>query len=144
MTDNKSKSQFTVTFILAKGYSAHLFEKLIHEIDIIQGQIRHAFPPKAVIASIPYEKIKKLRGSSFVGFLTTDVIGTPPPLLAAEEFRDIISVWNNQMKESRDTIAIPGTDEGLSWDAPGHLPPDPPPQIRKMISDWERDMDKNG
>jgi hypothetical protein len=143
MSEYKKNSQLKEIFILAKGNSNHLFEKLICDIEIIQGQIRHAFPPKVIIASIPTGKIKELLVNSSVEFLTADEIDNPPPIFSADGFLDIISIWNKQIKDTRDTADKTRTDEDLSWDAPGHLPPDPPPKFRKMMRDWEKNMNKS-
>lgn len=143
MSESEIISQLTDTFILAKGNSTHLFEKLTREIECIHGHIRHAFPPKVIFASIPTSKIKDLIGCSVVEFLTTDEINIPPPLLSADEFLDLISIWNVRIKANRETSQKTSTSENLSWDAPGHLPPDPPPQFKKMIHEWEKNLEKS-
>lgn len=134
--------QLVDALIIAKRGNASLFDSLVREIESLEGKIKHAFPPVGIIASVSSENIKELLNSVFVGYLTTDAIEEPPALIPADESRDIISIWNNQVRVSRETEIKAPADEDLSWDAPGYLPPDPPPHIRKMMDEWERGNEK--
>ena len=136
------KNRSIDVFIIAKGEPAPFFESLLNEIETLNGKIRHAFPPKVIFASVPGRNVNKLRMSGNVAFLSTDLIDEPPALLSADETRDIVSIWNKLISVSREPgIKVPA-DNDLSWDAPGYLPPDPPPHIRKMMDKWEEDSDK--
>ncbi len=52
-----------------------------------------------------------------------------------ETVRQAVAVWNARFEppESKNL------GRGLSWDAPGHLPPDPPPDVRDLLARRERD-----
>jgi hypothetical protein len=141
ISENKMKNMPRDTLLLAKGNSYHSFEELSYEIEIMDGMIKHAFPPKIIFASIPSGKIEELQRSSVVEFMTTDLIEQVPSSMSSDEFRDIISLWNKQVRTSRETKQTHPADEDLSWDAPGYLPPDPPPDIRKMMNGWEKKME---
>jgi hypothetical protein len=138
------KEQLIDALIIAKTGNALLFDSFLSEIETLKGKIKHAFPPKVLIASVPSENIEKLRKCDFVGYLTTDIIDELPAPYAADEFPDIKAIWNKQIRISREPEAGVPADEDLSWDAPGHLPPDPPPHIRKMMDKWEKDSEKSG
>jgi len=129
--------QLVDALIIAKRENASLFNSLVREIESLEGKIKHAYPPYVIIASVPSENIKELRNSVFVGYLTTEVIEEQPALLSSDESRDIISIWNKQVRSSREHEKKVPADEDLSWDAPGYLPPDPPLHIRKMMDKWE-------
>jgi len=134
--------QLVDALIIAKGGNARLFNSLVREIESLEGKIKHAYTPKVIIASVPSGNIEELRNSVFVGYLTTEVIEEQLALLPADESRDIISIWNKQVRVSREPENKIPADEDLSWDAPGYLPPDPPPDIRKMMDKWESDYEK--
>jgi hypothetical protein len=134
--------QLIDALIIAKRGNARLFDSLLSEIETLEGKIKHAFPPEVIIASLPSENIEKLRKTDFVGYLTTDIIDELPSPYTADDFPDIKTIWNKQVRISREPEARGPADEDLSWDAPGHLPPDPPPHIRKMMDKWEADSNK--
>ena len=74
--------------------------------------------------------------------MLTDEIERPPPQLSEEVFLNVISIWNRQVKIWPEMPDKNKPDEDLSWDSPGHLPPDPPAEIRKILQDRENKMDK--
>ena len=143
MSERENSNKLKDAFILVEGNSIHLFEKVIHDIEMMEGQTRQAFPPRVIFASIPAGKIEELRASSEVAFITTEEIGISPPLLSADEFPEFVSVWNQYIKSNRYDEREDQPDKDLSWDAPGHLPPDPPPHLREIMKKWEDDMNKS-
>jgi phenylalanine-4-hydroxylase len=143
MTGQENTSHLIDAFVLVKGDAVDLFEQLSREIEAVHGRIRHIFLRRIIFASLPKDKIAALRKSSVIALLATDVIVEPlPPLLAADEFLDIIPIWNKLLRVKQDSAHNRVTDKDLSWDAEGHLPPDPPTQFKEMMREWENEMNK--
>jgi hypothetical protein len=142
MEENEIDDQLTDVFIQVNGSSTHLFNELVKEINIHHGQVRHAFSPEVIFASLPSWKIEELLGSNNVAFLTREAIDKPPPSLSADKYREIILVWNKHTEVRLNGLSKTHTGEDQSWDTPGYLPPDPPAHFRKMMRDWENNMDK--
>jgi len=139
MAEQEKNSHLTDAFILVKEDAMEQFSQ---EIEAVQGNIRHVFLQQIIFASLPSDKVVALRQSPFIALLTTDEIVEPmPPLVAADEFLDIIPIWNKLLRIKRDGTHSRATDKDLSWDAEGHLPPDPPTQFKEMMREWENKMD---
>ncbi len=142
MAGQENTSHLIDAFLLVKGDAMDLFEQLSREVEAVDGSVRHVFLHRIIFASLPIDKIAALLESSVLALLTTDEIVEPlPPLLAADEFLDIIPIWNKLLRVKRDSAHNRATDKDLSWDAEGHLPPDPPTQFKEMMREWENKMD---
>lgn len=141
MPEEIRTNQSISAFILLKGNSHLRFLRFIREVENDNGLIRHAFPPKILFAMVSENKVRLLAGNSLVEFITTEEVDDSTAVLFPAKIQDIITVWNSQINEIRKVLKSK-TDADLSWDAPGHLPPDPPPKLRKMMKDWEKDMGK--
>jgi hypothetical protein len=142
MNELNVKDKFCDVFIAVKEASLPLFETVTETIEMRGGRIRHAFPPRIVIASIPIETIMVFSEMPEVDFLTADRIVTVPDVRVIKEFTEIISVWNNFLETAKGFPGDGGGGETLSWDAQGRLPPDPPAHLRKVIEQWQKKKDE--
>jgi hypothetical protein len=61
---------------------------------------------------------------------------------APETARAVMAAWNQHL--ARQQAPQQPTPADLSWDAPGRLPPDPPPHIQEMLRRREREMLSGG
>lgn len=110
----------------------------IRAIEDMNGRVLLSFPPNAIVASLASSGIEKLRGEPGVLSVDAQVI-TEARLEAASETAQVAMAAWNQHLAGQQTPQRP-TSIDLSWDAPGRLPPDPPPEIQEMLRRRERDM----
>jgi hypothetical protein len=96
----------------------------------------HVFPPWCAIVEVSPAVLDDLRGLSGARVV---VDALPESELASlpEEFRFVASAWNESLR-SKKRVTVRG--EGLSWDAPGFLPPDPPASVREYLRAREREV----
>ena len=111
---------------------------LVKLIESAGGYARHIFSPSIVIATLPIEKIDYIGSRDEVQYITTEIIEDASHLYFVEEYAEIIELWNNLTLPDQKFTGQKETEEGISWDSPGYLPPDPPTEIRKMIDNWEK------
>ncbi|MBP7505009.1 MAG: hypothetical protein KA780_06140 [Prolixibacteraceae bacterium] len=55
----------------------------------------------------------------------------------------VIAIKTNTGRFAKMKIDSYGYNLGIPWDAPGFLPPDPPPGIREMVQEWEKKMNES-
>jgi hypothetical protein len=114
-------------------------DRVIETIEEIGGRVLLSYPPHAIVASLPDEKINELRGKPGIRAVDTEEISGDRVNAAPQTMRVAMAAWNEHLAGQRAPREQPSL--GLSWDAPGRLPPDPPPDIREMLRRRERDME---
>ena len=125
--------------IQLRGTIASEFEQALRMVEKVGGQVLHAYPPRIIIASVPPQRIGELRGQDPIESLDTGVLneaGSNP----GSEVHPAISAWNEHIKKPQKLASTPNPALGLSWDSPGRLPPDPPPDIREQLRRREQDL----
>lgn len=84
-----------------------------------------ALPPRLVVVKAAESTLVELRRNPVVRFVATDTVGEEIlDGLTADE-RVFATAWELRRRASPKTRL----GEGLPWDAPGFLPPDPPPGV---------------
>ena len=101
------------------------------------GRVLHAFPPHALIAELPGGAGASLVGRAGIRSVSADEIPT-----AGAGTHDVVAdVWNAHLRARRtpERRASDRIGHGLSWGAPGLLPPDPPPEVQAELRRRERE-----
>jgi len=103
-------------------------EEISQAVERAGGRVLHAWPPYAVIVEAEGVVAAELRSlPGVVAAYATEVPGSVVEA-APETFKLAATAWNNHLSR-----VSTKSSEGLSWDAPNHLPPDAPPHIQKML-----------
>jgi len=110
----------------------------IRAIEDMNGRVLLSFPPNAIVASLASSGIEKLRGEPGIQSVDAQEIAEARLEAAPETARVAMTAWNQHLARQQAPQKPTSTD--LSWDAPGRLPPDPPPDIQEMLRRRERDM----
>jgi len=113
-------------------------ERAIREIEAAGGRVLHSFPPRMIMASIPSDRLGEIREKAGVRSVDTDEIGDERLVKMSGAIRSAAMVWNDHLKRKRAAPEKPDPSLGLSWDAPGRLPPDPPPDVMEKLRRRER------
>ncbi len=113
-------------------------ETAIKAIEHAGGRILFVFPPRALIAAIPSEKKSNLLGQAGIQSIETEPVDVETMADAGDAEKAAVHAWNAHLR-ARDSSGTRRPSAGLSWDAPGHLPPDPPPDVQEMLRRRERD-----
>jgi hypothetical protein len=116
-------------------------EAVIKGIEDSGGRILHVYPPYLIIARIPNESTATLKVNPDVHSVDIEEISGERIETASEVFRLAFIAWNEYLHKR--SIKAPGQNQtSLSWDAPGRLPPDPPPYLREILRKREQDEGK--
>jgi hypothetical protein len=107
-------------------------DRAVTAIENRGGRMLAAFPPEALIAELPGDRIDEL--SRLRGITAVQVGPFSASDLDAEvaDMRFVMLAWNDRCAARAQGRAVP-VGRGLSWDAPGMLPPDPPRHIREAL-----------
>lgn len=116
-------------------------EAVIKGIEDARGQILHVYPPYLITARIPEEVIVTLKTNPAVRSVDTEEIRGERLESAPENFRLAFVAWNEYLKQ-KSAEASTQKRTPLSWDAPGRLPPDPPPHMREILRKREEEENK--
>lgn len=95
------------------------------------GQIVAGFWPHALMIQVAEGVVDNLRQALGAVTIYTEVVPAATVEAAAEPVRSVLTVWNQRRSQSGVRPEPRGRD--LPWDAPGYLPPDPPPEVRKRL-----------
>ena len=97
----------------------------------VDGRIVAGFLPHALIVQVTEEAVNDLRQTFGTASVYTEAVPAAVVDGAAEPLRSVLTAWNQRRSLSGDRPEPRG--RGLAWDAPGFLPPDPPPEIRELL-----------
>jgi hypothetical protein len=109
-------------------------EHIVQAVERAGGRVLQAWPPHALIVEATEALTAELKRIVGVVALHTGEVPAAAMEEAAEPFQLAATAWNNR----RQRPSKRGS-EGLSWDAPNHLPPDPPPHIRERLRRREQE-----
>ncbi len=119
----------------------HKIETVLKEIEEAKGQIFHVYSPYLIIARVPNAFIAALKKNSLVNSVDTEAIVGERLESASEIYRLAFLAWNEYLqKKLAETSKQNHTL--LTWDAPGRLPPDPPPHLREILRRREEEEKK--
>jgi len=96
----------------------------------------HAFPPRCVIAELDPAALDRIRRGPGVR-VVLDAIPESELGVLSEELRLVAAAWNERFRSKGH---VKGRGVGLSWDAPGFLPPDPPAAVREYLRQREAEL----
>lgn len=137
---NKPTTKITV-FILSMKSERKLFDRLTEDIEKMDGIVKHAYPPRVMIAEVPALFIERLKLDVRIQFLTDAEIPDGSFPMREEELQGYSRLWNDFLSNRKTSVRK--DRENIPWDAPGFLPPDPPPGIREMVQEWEKKMNES-
>jgi hypothetical protein len=104
----------------------------------VGGRVVAGFLPHALIVQVTEEVVEDLRHTLGAATVYTEAVPATAVEAAAEPLRSVLAAWNQRR-------SLPGArpeppSRGLAWDAPGFLPPDPPPEIRERLRRREQQL----
>lgn len=117
--------------ILLTQEGAQRPEEVEAAIAAVDGRILAGFLPHALIVQATEAGVEELRRSAGAAGIYTEAVPAAAVESAAEPLRTVLAAWNQRRSFPGDRPEPLG--RGLAWDAPGFLPPDPPPEIREML-----------
>jgi hypothetical protein len=120
-------------FIRLKAGTAPNLEGLLKAIETAGGRALSVYPPHAILALLPPSAVEVVSQRDDVAAAWTEPISRQTIESAEEPLRTALQAWNEHL--ARRPRKPAAAAEGLSWDAPGRLPPDPPPEIQ---AEWRR------
>ena len=129
-------------FILLKANTMQEFELAIKAIEGQRGHVLHSYPPSVIIASLQPGTAGNLLDRAFIETVDMTEISDERLEKATDEIRMAILTWNEHLRSKKGNTSGGDTSKGLSWDAPGRLPPDPPPHIQERLRRREREMQR--
>jgi hypothetical protein len=116
-------------------------ETIVRAVETMDGRVLLSFPPCAVVALLPPERLDDLRTNPAVGLVTTDEIAAESISGVPDATRTAVAAWNEHLARGHRRRA--SSSEGLSWDAPHHLAPDPPRHIQEMLRRREQELKRD-
>jgi hypothetical protein len=122
-------------FVLLRRSGTEEFEGVLRTIESVRGRVMHAIAPIAVIAFLPPASLDELRAHPAVALVETGPVGDEHREHASPGVSDAIYVWNEHLRSRRPTGGRRGSEQPVSWDSPGRLPPDPP---RRVLEEFRR------
>jgi hypothetical protein len=119
-----------------RGQGQGGFDSAMDAVAALGARILHSYRPLLAVVVIPAARLAALRACSRVQSVFPDQVGQDALKALPEEMRWAAQAWNMHLSEKEKAGAAPprpSTSNGLPWDAPGHLPPDPPPEIQAEL-----------
>ena len=104
------------------------------------GRIVAGYLPHALMVRVTDEALDELRRSLGGATVYTEAVPATVVEHAAEPLRSVLTAWN--ARRSQAGVRPEPRGRGLAWDAPGFLPPDPPPEIRELLRRREQQLDE--
>ena len=130
MHTNRPENSSGEVLILLEPKWEEVWNSLITVIEAERGQILLAFRPAAIVAELSDNAISTLREMPGV-LVMTEAIAENEATMLPEGLRPAAALWNERVARQEHPQTRSG--ENLAWDAPGYLPPDPPPAIRDEL-----------
>lgn len=112
------------------GSTARL-EEVERAIAAVGGQIVAGFWPHALLIQVAEGVVGNLQQALGAVTIYTEAVPAATVAGAAEPMQSVLTLWNQRRSPPGVQSEPRGRD--LPWDAPGYLPPDPPPEIRKRL-----------
>ncbi len=125
------------TFILLWP-EAQEIQSVVQTVETMAGRVLLSFPPYAAVALLPPERIDELRTNPAVQLVSTEEIAGDTLTSVSGATRMAVDAWNEHL--ARRHGPSERLFEGLSWDAPGRLAPDPPAHIQEMLRRREQEL----
>ena len=113
-------------------------QAVVQLVETMTGRVLLSFPPYAVVALLPTERVDELRANPAVQLVSTEEIAGDTLASVSGATRMAVDAWNEHL--ARRHRSSKGLFEGLSWDAPGRLAPDPPAHIQEMLRRREQEL----
>ena len=141
MTKPRSTKRPQEAFVILRSTDHDGFARGLKTIESHGGQIRQSFPPRVVVAALPADQISALRAEPDVERVATQRIPVARTESKVSDLDLAIAAWNAHLTARRGRSSK-AAGQGLTWDAAGHLPPDPPPEIRALLDERDREMQR--
>ena len=125
------------TFILLWPETVEI-QAVVQTVETMAGRVLLSFPPYAVVALLPTERIDELRANPAVQLASTEEIAGDTLASVSGATRMAVDAWNEHLTRGHRPPKQPF--DGLSWDAPGRLAPDPPAYIQEMLRRREQEL----
>jgi len=113
-------------------------QSIVQAVETMAGRVLLSFPPYAVVALLPTERIDELRANPAIQLVSTEEVAGETLTSASGAMRVAVDAWNEHV--ARHNTPPKRLFEGLSWDGPGRLAPDPPTHIQEMLRRREQEL----
>ncbi len=127
----------TEVFICSTAQELRELEGISAAVEQLGGRVLHSYPPKVLIAALPPERIPSLAARADLKVVTAEKVPETALSDAGEDVRFCARMWNDRLAARQRPAP---RHEGLSWDSPPRLPPDPPAEIQREFRRREREM----
>lgn len=121
-----------VFVLLRSTATSRMLQSVIDDVETAGGRILISFPPRVLIALIEQPAVFQFH-PEVQNVITAKIDETSLHGLD-DTVSQAIVVWNSRFEPT----TTEDLGRGLSWDAPGRLPPDPPPDVRDMLTRREQ------
>ncbi len=110
------------------------FESTLEAVAALGSRILHSYPPWLAVVAIAADRLEALRDCAGVRRVYPGQADQAALEALPDEMKWAVQAWNLHVSRSGKAGTPPARPaEGLAWDAPGHLPPDPPPAIQAEL-----------
>ncbi len=140
-TFDETASQVDVLIQVAQADPGSM-ENIIQFVQNIQGRVLHVYPPYLIMARITKTSIDTIRKDPAVYSVDTEEIRGERLETDSEILKVAFAAWNEYLLNQSTRAASQGS-AFQSWDAPGRLPPDPPPHEREILRRREEEAKKD-
>jgi hypothetical protein len=118
-------------------------DRVTSAIEASGGRMVMSYPPAALVAELPHGKAPELAGQADIEAIRGDAFSDEQVNNELSDLRFVMIAWNNRCT-ARSGGGTAASSRGLSWDAPGMLPPDPPAHVREALRQREKEMMSDG
>jgi len=125
------------TFILLRPETEGV-QSIVEAVEMAAGRVLLSFPPFAVVALVPSERLDELRTNPAILLVSAKEIADDRLEAASSTTRMAAAAWNEHL--ARRHRPPEHQYEGSSWGAAGRLAPDPPPDIQAMLRRREQEL----
>src|SRR5262245_42068491 len=107
-------------------------------IEAIGGRVVMGYPPGALVAEVPQSRMHELAGKGDIEAVQVDPFSEEQVNAEISDLRFLMIAWNNRCATRNRKDVTPRA--GMSWDAPGMLPPDAPADVQREFRRREKEM----
>jgi len=125
-------------FIQLKWKTIKGVERAVRAVEKAGGRVLHAYMPSIMVASVPSEHIKRLKGTGGIVSTTTELLPTATLVAADRRLGLAMVAWNQHFSVNRRLASLASPELGKSWGESQRRPPDPPREVAAQLRQLER------
>jgi len=109
-------------------------------IEQLGGKVLHAYPPIAIIASLPQENVAKLTNQLTTASIRTEPFSAKTVKSAEHQARFAMWAWNGRIQSMNRGLVVASPKKVELWNAPGRQPPHPPRETTEQLRRREMEL----